>query len=280
MKKRKLPKYAISFTTISLLLFTNSLFFITSVQAKKARPRPSLIERIKRFFFGTRPGGVAKGRKKGGAVRGRGAVTGPCRRLNQPLIALVPSTEDGIPFVEKTISKNPSFWFYIPPLPVTQTYAEFVLMNEEGKDIYSRVFRLQSKPGMINLRLPSNFNSLEANKNYRWIFSTICNPQDRSADVIVNGWLNYTPAQNNLNWQLKLTPENQHMKVYTENRLWYETLTNLAKLREQYPQDETIKADWAEVLQLMGLPENTPQTWTTYPLPAADKTSMTKLGAM
>lgn len=278
MNKRKIPKYAISLTTISLLLFTNFLLFITPVQAKKARPRPSVIERIKRFFFGTRPGGVAKGRKKGGAVRGRGAVSGPCRRLDQPLIALVPSTENGVPFVEQTISKNPTFWFYIPSLPptVTQAYANFVLMDEDGKDIYSAIFRLQSKSGIISLQLPSNFNSLEANKNYQWIFSTICNPEDRAADVIVKGWLKYTPANKNLNSQ----PDNERIKVYIENRLWYETLTNLAKLRQQYPQDETIKADWANVLQLMDLPENAPQTWTPYLLPAADQTLMTKPGAM
>ncbi|MEM7553931.1 MAG: DUF928 domain-containing protein [Cyanobacteria bacterium P01_A01_bin.84] len=280
MSKRKFHKYVIPLTTISLLLLTNSLSFITPAQAKKARPRPSVVERIKRFFFGTRPGGVARGRKRGGAVRGRGATSGPCRRLKQPLIALVPSTKNGVPFVEQTISQSPTFWFYIPPLPVTQANAEFVLMDEDGKDIYSAIFPLQSKPGIISLQLPSNFTSLETNKNYRWIFSAICNPEDRSADIIVNGWLKHTPVNSKLSRELQLTPEKERISVYTQNRLWYETLTNLAKLREQNPQDETIKADWSTVLQLMDLPENTPHTWTPYTLPAADKTSMTKLGGM
>lgn len=268
MNKRKFSKHAIPLTTILLLLFTNYLLLVSPAEAaKKTRPRPSLIERIKRFFFGTRPGGVAKGRKRGGAVRGRGAINGPCRKLDEPLIALVPSTQEGVPFVEQTISQRPNFWFYIPSLPVTQPYAEFVLTDEDGKDVYSGVFPLQSTPEIISLQLPSNFTSLKPNKDYRWIFHAICNPQDRSADVVVNGWLKYTPANDNLNWRLKLTPVTERTQVYIENQLWYETLTNLAELRQQNPQDAIIQADWAKMLQEMSLPENTPQTWTTYSLP-------------
>ena len=268
MSKPTSAKKTISLLSTLLLLLTGSIFFvpvfvpvlIPAAQAQKTRNRSSLIEKIKRFFFGNRTGGVAKGRKRGGAVRGR------CRKVSKQLIALVPSNEQEVPFVETTISQRPDFWFYIPPLPVPKASAEFLLLDEQGKEIYSEIFPLNSQAGIIRLKTSDKIPALEANKDYRWAFSTICNSEDRAADVIVDGWLKYTPVNSSLNLKLKLAPEKERVTVYADNQLWYETLTNLAELREQNPQDTTIQADWANVLQLMGLPENAPQTWTTYSL--------------
>ncbi|GAA6622320.1 DUF928 domain-containing protein [Scytonema sp. NUACC26] len=268
MNKQTLAKSTIVLSSILLLSLTHSLFFLSSVQAQNTKSRPNLSERVKRFFFGTRPGGVAKGRKRGGAVRG------PCRQLSQQIIALVPSTDNGVPFIEQTISQRPTFWFYIPRLPIEQVKAEFLLLNEQGKEIGSEIFPLRSQPGIIRLQMPSKILPLEPNKTYRWAFSAICNPEDRSADVTVNGWLKHTAADSNLNQRLKSTSGREQVFVYTDSQLWYETLTKLAELRQQNPQDVTIQTDWANVLRLMGLPEDAPKTWTTYPLPSnADTTS-------
>ncbi|MBW4593282.1 MAG: DUF928 domain-containing protein [Brasilonema angustatum HA4187-MV1] len=251
----------VTFACILSLILAHSLQSLPSAQAQQSQRSPNLTEKIKRFFFGTRPGGVVKGIQRGGAVRGR------CSNLDQQIIALVPSTENKIPFVEQTISEHPTFWFYIPDLSVSRLNAEFVLIDSQDKEVYSATFALKQQPGIINLQLPKIVPALKEGKEYRWVFSAICNPQNRAADAIVNGRLERIPVSSALNTQLKAAPPKERVSLYTDAKLWYETLTALAELQRSNPQDTEVKTDWANVLQLMGLPKNAPQTWTTYPLP-------------
>ncbi|MBW4635273.1 MAG: DUF928 domain-containing protein [Iphinoe sp. HA4291-MV1] len=243
------------------LILAHSLQSLPSAQAQQSQRSPNLTEKIKRFFFGARPGGVVKGVQRGGAVRGR------CSNLNQQIVALVPSTEKGIPFVEQTISERPTFWFYIPDLSVSRLNTEFVLLDSQDKEVYSATFRLKQQPGIINLQLPKTIPALKEGNEYRWVFSAICNQENRAADAIVNGRLQRIPVSSALSTQLKTTSPKERVSVYTDAKLWYETLTALAELQSSNPQDIQVKTDWANVLQLMGLPKNAPQTWTPYSLP-------------
>ncbi|MHC5756079.1 MAG: hypothetical protein ACYTXF_36765 [Nostoc sp.] len=89
-------------TLAYMLVFILTMpFCLPPVQAQTQR-RSGLIEKIKRFFFGVRPGGTPSGRERGGAVRDR------CPNLAKYLTALIPSVEE-LPFVEQTISERPSF---------------------------------------------------------------------------------------------------------------------------------------------------------------------------
>ena len=250
---------------ILVLLLANSLLYSLAAQAQKSQNQPTLVEKIKRFFFGTRPGGVATNRNKGGSVRGR--CPNLTQNLNQTIFALVP-TDQGTPFVEQTITDHPTFWFYVSSLPVSQLNAEFVLIDNKGNDIYSTIFPLRQQPGIIGLQLPKTVPPLKQGNKYRWVFSAICNPQNRAADALVNGWLERIPLSSTLSNQLKSASTRERVSVYTDAKLWYETLTNLAELQRSYPKDVEIQSDWVNVLQLVGLPANTPQNWTIYPLPS------------
>ncbi|KAB8331622.1 DUF928 domain-containing protein [Scytonema tolypothrichoides VB-61278] len=242
------------------LVLTHSLN-LPSAQAQQSQRSPNLTEKIKRFFFGTRPGGVVKGVQRGGAVRGN------CPNLDQQTIALIPSTEKGIAFVEQTISERPSFWFYVPNLPASRVDAEFVLLDSQDNEVYSAILPLKQLSGIINLQLPKTVPALKEGKEYHWVFYAICNPQNRAADVIVNGWLKRILVNSALSTQLKTSSPKERVSVYTDAKLWYETLTALAELQRSNPQDTEVKTDWANVLQLAGLPKGAPQTWTTYSLP-------------
>ncbi|TBR61843.1 hypothetical protein B4U84_14050 [Westiellopsis prolifica IICB1] len=248
-----------------VLGFTNSLLYLSPVQAQQSQKKPTLVEKIKRFFFGTRPGGVATNRNQGGAVRGNCPNLGQSKA--QPIIALVPASEQGIPYVEQTITERPTFWFYVPYLPVAQVNVEFVLLDNEGQEVYSQIFPLnKQKLGIIGLQLPSTISPLKQNNKYRWAFSAICNPQNRAADAIVNGRLERISVSPTLSNQLKTASAQERISIYTDQRLWYETLTNLAELQRRNPQDAEIKSAWANVLQLMGLPKDAPQNWNIYTL--------------
>lgn len=248
-----------------LLVLTNPLVYLPSAQAQQSQRKDSLVEKIKRFFFATRPGGVSTNRERGGAVRGR------CRNLSQEtaqqIFALVPSNDKGVPFIEQTISQRPTFWFYVPNLPVSQLYAELALLDNEGKEIYSQIFPLKKeKLGIIGLQLSSTISPLQLNKEYRWVFNIICNPENRAADAVVNGRLERVSLNPALNNQLKAASPEERVSIYTDKQLWYETLTNLAELQRLNPKNAEIKSAWVNVLQLMDLPKDAPQTWTIYTL--------------
>ncbi|MBO3460783.1 DUF928 domain-containing protein [Aetokthonos hydrillicola Thurmond2011] len=253
--------------SIVVLLFAHVLFSFLPVQAEQSQNRLVLFEKIKRFFFGTRPGGTPTGRQRGGAVRG------PCSNLDKDIIALVPSTAEGIPFTEQTISERPTFWFYVP---YSGLNAEFTLINSQGKDVYSTIFVLNQQPGIINLKLPETVRLLQQGNEYRWNFSAICNPQNRANDAVLKGTLKLIPVSPTLNNQLKTASAKNHVSVYTEANLWYETLTTLAELRYNEPQNTQIKAEWDNVLRLLIHPPSNvpvPQTWVTYSLPNSNENS-------
>ncbi|MBD0343360.1 MAG: DUF928 domain-containing protein [Coleofasciculus sp. Co-bin14] len=262
----KLATRKAAFAYILILVQTGSLFFSPPVQTQSTR-RSGLIEKVKRFFFGTRPGGTPTGRKRGGAVRDR------CPNIATPLTALVPSTAEGFSFVEQTIAERPTFWFYVPYFPASDRSAEFVLIDEKENDVYAATFPLTQPPGIVNLQLPGTMPPLKEGKQYRWVFSIICNPANRSGDATVNGWIERVPISSALSGQLEVATVRERVSIYADARLWDETLTSLAELQRTNPQDRELKAEWTDVLRAIGLTEAVPETWSTYSLPAQHKNS-------
>jgi hypothetical protein len=253
------PRKAV-FPFVLVLVLTNLLVCIPPAQAQSRRSS-GLIEKIKRLFFGTRPGGTPTGRQRGGAVRDR------CPNVDQPLTALVPATNEGIPFVEPTISERPSFWFYVPYFPASQRNAEFVLIDGNEDNVYAATFPLTQPPGIVSLQLPPTVPPLQEGKQYRWVFSVICNPANRSADATVNGWVERVPVSVALSNQLQAATDKEQVFIYAEQGLWYETLTSFAQLQRTNSLDGELKGNWQDLLRTIGLPENIPQSWATYSPP-------------
>lgn len=226
-----------------------------------AREQSNLIAKIKRFFVGTRPRGVASGRQRGGARRDR------CPNVSTPLTALVPFDLDGFPFVEQTISERPKFWFYIPYLPISRRNAEFVLIDENEDDVYSATFPLTQQAGIVSLQLPATVPLLKEGKKYRWVFSVICNPLNRSGDATVNGWIERVPESSTLNTQIMAASLREQISIYAEAGLWYEAWAAFANLQKNNPQDEDLNSDWISLQKTFGLTDTSSQRWTIYFLP-------------
>jgi Domain of Unknown Function (DUF928) len=245
-------------TTVVILASAVPLLILPEAYA---REQSSLIAKIRRFFVGTRPRGVASGRQRGGSRRDR------CPIVSDPLTALVPFDVDGVPFFEQTISERPTFWFYIPYLPISRRNAEFVLIDENEDDVYSATFPLTQQAGIVSLQLPATVPPLKEGKKYRWVFSVICNPLNRSGDATVNGWVERVPESSTLNIQLMAANSREQVSIYAEAGLWYEALAAIATLRKNNPQDEDLNSDWMSLQQTLGLPEISSQGWMIYLLP-------------
>lgn len=155
--------------------------------------------------------------------------------------------------------RYPTLWFYVPyasnstPLGTSgSSVAELRLQDSSGQEIESWRFALPSSAGTktisiktasdrkapevesenITVYLPSD--RLQAGKDYRWIFSIFCDPQERSPNDFVVGNLSLVSEPADLQAQLSARPA--AYEVYAENGFWYETLTALRSNQEIWRQ--------------------------------------------
>jgi hypothetical protein len=168
-----------------------------------------------------------------------------CPKVEQPLTALVPQ-EMGL-----TATDSPIFWFYIPYKSQDVQTGEFVLQDERGeKDIYRTPVTFSKTPGIVSIRLPLNLpESLEINRSYLWSLVVFCNPKDTDINVFVEGYVQRVKPNSSL----------QGYRDYTNNKLWYDALNDLAQRRLQAPEEPKLKKDWENLLKAVGLESLAPE---------------------
>lgn len=205
--------------------------------------------------------GAPTGRRRGGTSRDG------CPTLSEPVTALVPG-EDTVDkaegttlskntsksFLTSTVAEYPSFLFYIPALPINIDAGEFVLQNEAGDDVYRTPLILPQQPGIISIKpVQSVQYSLQINKKYHWYFKVYCEDRKRASDYFfVDGWIQRVVLTPRLKSQLSEASLSKY-KIYTDNNLWYDALTNLADLRYTNLHNARLAKDWDDLLKPIGL---------------------------
>lgn len=156
-----------------------------------------------------------------------------------------------------TVTKSPTFWFYVPYTLMPEYSVEFVL--KEGKnDVYKTKFPgLGTPPGIVNLRLPSTV-SLEANSNYNWYLFVYCDSRNKDKFDFVNGLVRRVERPE-LKSQLHSATPQKRIIMYATEGIWYDALTGLAELHRAYPQNDKLNQDWAGLLQSVGLEKLAPE---------------------
>jgi hypothetical protein len=172
-----------------------------------------------------------------------------CPAVSQPLTAFVPKHNMGL-----TLSGYPTFMIYVPYSSTPARDVEFVLLDEDENEIFKQKMPLTGTPGIVKFKLPPSAPMLEVGKQYRWQFFYRCNPRLRAEDDMVEGAIARINPNETLIRQLeKATTPLEQIQVYAQNGLWYETLTLLAVLRQEKPQDPKILQEWKELLSSIGL---------------------------
>jgi hypothetical protein len=232
---------------------------LTPIQQKPANQRTSREQKAatRRFVPPPPPQNIgAPGQREGAASRGA------CPRINTPLTALVPVTQQALgksgvnaeSVWSLTVAAHPTFWFYVPYSPSSLRSTEFVLQDDADNDVYRTPVKLPEQPGVISLRLPSTSKPLENGRIYHWYFKLYCSPQETSNPIFVEGWVQRVTTSPALTSQLKaaLTPQ-QRIDLYAAHGIWYDALTAVGELRLVNPEDATLKADWNALLQSVDL---------------------------
>jgi len=183
------------------------------------------------------------GRRKPASARG------PCSPSEKSITALIPTTNLGL-----TTRAYPTFFFYVPPTPATEM--EFVLIDEENqRQIYTTILKITGNSGIVSLNLPTteNLPPLEMEKEYHWYASLICNHQQRSGDIYVDGWIKRVAPDSLLMSKLENTSLTEQITLYQEFGLWYDTLKVLDEARRLNPEDSALVAKWTTLLKSVGL---------------------------
>jgi len=189
--------------------------------------------------------------------RGGGNREDLCRYTTEDLVAFVPAgPEQGYSYLEQTIAEHPTFYFYVPYQPRLGLEAEFVLKDEDEEIVYRSQFPLENTPGLVSMSIPTTQSGLETGQQYRWVFSVICNPSNRSGDATVNGWVERVDSQDEFTVDPTTLSEEERLLLYAEHLIWFDMVDTLQNLIQSNPQDTGLRMSWEMLLENIDLKES------------------------
>ena len=172
-----------------------------------------------------------------------------CNFDPQQLTALIPQDLVGV-----TATNEPTLFFSVPEISAT-TEIEFVLRGPNDKLVQTKTFQGQGKAGIMSLKLPrvAKVSTANAQGQYHWYLSVICNPEDRAYDVVVEGLLQPIELASTVKQKIETATLDEQVKLYQDHQIWHERLNTLAELKRSRPHDSTILQLWSDLLKSVNL---------------------------
>jgi hypothetical protein len=168
---------------------------------------------------------------KGGANHDR------CLYTNEELLAIVPvSADTGIPYLEPVLSGYPTWWFYVPYEGDGRLQAEFVLLDDNETILYEHKTLVPSLPGLMPISWSEEQPPLTPGQRYRWVFSILCNPGNRSGDATVNGWIQRVTANEAAAQGVNLNDSQPTYLTLVDSLYWFDLLAEINTLKASNPQ--------------------------------------------
>jgi hypothetical protein len=188
--------------------------------------------------------------KEGFPIRqvGGGTRDGRCSAIGQSLAALIPSDAVGM-----TTKALPELFFYIPKTAKPQQ-VEFVMRDDRDRLVYENTNSIE-KNGILRVNVPvtKQLSNLEADRYYHWYLSMICDSQDRSKDLVVEGWIKRVSLPTNVSEQLSQLKPLDRVSLYQKTNLWYDAIGALVDLKSSQLNNSEVPQKWQELLNSVGL---------------------------
>ena len=155
--------------------------------------------------------------------------------------------------VNTTASIDPKIFFYVPKTTEQKTI-EFVLRDHKDQLIHEAFLKTDGQAGIMNVEIPQDISkSLEqSNSNYKWYLSMICDSQNRSRDLVLEGQIGYVELDNSIRQQLENSSPAEQAKLYLKAAIWFDALSVVAKESHQMINTESTQK-WAQMLEDIGL---------------------------
>ena len=214
--------------------------------AQSEEPTDSQTQNVKISFIPAQPDPPNRGTPR--SNEGTGS-RGDC--LHKPSLPPLKSLV-GKNHLKLTTSDRPTIWVYVPYTQKEAPYGEFSLQDGDN-EIYRTRFQLTAKPGIVGVSLPSTIAPLAVNKSYRWYLDINCSvsasSNDLSTPASLTGMVERVAFSADLAREFKTAskPLNQ-IATYAKYGIWYDAVTELAKLRLQQPENLTVQQAWDKLL--------------------------------
>ncbi len=179
------------------------------------------------------------GRRVGGGTRSE------CLVGSQYLLALTPSNNLSV-----TANQQPNLFFVLPKADTAQQ-GKFLLKDDQSKTVYQTTLTANANDQLVGVQLPANV--LKPGQTYRWNFAFACDPDDRTQDIVLTGWLRTVAATVAAPTGQDLAARLQQVETYQATGLSGDAIAALVKLRKDYPDDAEVQETWQALLKTLKL---------------------------
>lgn len=163
----------------------------------------------------------------GRRISGASRLPTACAHSADPLVAIVPESNLGT-----TAVAEPTLWLSVPQVR-REKQIEFYLFDTQDEIIYQTSFVIEPTAKLVGLDLGAMADApkLEIDRRYRWAASVICNPDNRSENLSVEGWVDRVGES-----------------PMERNDLWYDQLSQLLDELQRHPQDQIALGHWRTLM--------------------------------
>jgi Domain of Unknown Function (DUF928) len=193
----------------------------------------------KLFYKPPAAAGNLPARVSGGA-RGDGA--------NTVLIALVPN------HIALTTQTQPSlFWFQSKPAKAK--FELTVVEPKKPKPLVSLTAPQADKPGIHRVKLAKYKVELQPDVAYEWSVAIVPDAENRSRDVIAKGVIKRIDPPGDLANRVTQMGDLERAAAFAQAGIWYDAFESISNAIEAHPDDASLRAQRAALLQQVGLSE-------------------------
>jgi len=179
----------------------------------------------------------APGNRESGSTRST-----TCIDPDDRLVALMPQSNYGL-----TQDGYPTLYFYLPPTEAQRV--KFVVYEIDGslQPFYEGAFSVEGEAGIVSVSLPDNGlqKAMEVDETYIWYLSIMCDADDPSGDVVVEGQISRVAAPA----EATDASPTALPSIYSAAGLWIDALAASAELKR----DQNDAVAWNTLLTAVEL---------------------------
>jgi hypothetical protein len=151
-----------------------------------------------------------------------------------------------------TTKSQPTLYWYLSK-PANARLDVTVINDTDIDPLLEKVIGVPTSAGIQQLDLAEVGTKLEPGIEYRWFVSIIPDEEQRSNDIVASGTIEYTAPEAGLESRISTSDEVEQAAVFAENGVWYDAIDSLSRAIEQNPDDASLHALRAAMLEQVGL---------------------------
>ena len=164
------------------------------------------------------------------------------------LIAVVPN------HVALTTQAQPSlFWFQSKPAKAK--FELTVVEPKKPKPLVSLTAPEADKSGIHRVKLAKYKVELQPDVAYEWSVAIVPDAENRSRDVIAKGVIKRINPPGDLATRIEKADDIERAAAYAAAGFWYDAFESVSNAIEAHPDDASLRAQRASLLQQVGLPQ-------------------------